>query len=82
MLVLDEPTRGIDVGAKLEVQGLIDELADQGLAVVLISSEMEELVEGADRIVVLHTGSVSRELTGEQVTGAELLAALAGEDGE
>ncbi|QFU86459.1 sugar ABC transporter ATP-binding protein [Amycolatopsis sp. YIM 10] len=82
VFLLDEPTRGIDVGAKLEVQGLIDELADQGLAVVLISSEMEELVEGADRIVVLHTGSVSRELTGEQVTGAELLAALAGEDGE
>ncbi|ASO20881.1 ribose transport system ATP-binding protein [Actinoalloteichus hoggarensis] len=77
VFLLDEPTRGIDVGAKSEVQSLIDELAEQGLAVVLVSSEMEELVEGADRIVVLHDGGVVRELTGEQRTTAALLAALA-----
>ncbi|SCD56139.1 MULTISPECIES: sugar ABC transporter ATP-binding protein [unclassified Streptomyces] len=51
VLLLDEPTRGIDVGAKAEVQGLIDELAGEGLAVLLISSDIEELIEGADRIV-------------------------------
>ncbi|MBK1783136.1 sugar ABC transporter ATP-binding protein [Prauserella cavernicola] len=78
VFLLDEPTRGIDVGAKAEVQALIDDLAGHGLAVVLISSELDELVEGADRILVLHDGSVARELTGEHKTTRELLAALAG----
>jgi monosaccharide-transporting ATPase len=78
VFLLDEPTRGIDVGAKREVQGLIDELAEQGLAVVLVSSEMDELVEGSDRIVVLHDGQVSGELSGDRLTSAELLTALAG----
>jgi galactofuranose transport system ATP-binding protein len=78
VFLLDEPTRGIDVGAKREVQGLIDELAGQGLAVVLVSSEMDELVEGSDRVVVLHDGSVSGELDGDRLTSADLLRALAG----
>jgi ribose transport system ATP-binding protein len=78
VFLLDEPTRGIDVGAKREVQGLIDELAEQGLAVVLVSSEMDELVEGSDRVVVLHDGQVSAELAGDRLTSAALLAALAG----
>ena len=50
VLLLDEPTRGIDVGAKAEIQALVDELAAAGLGVVLISSELEEVVEGADRV--------------------------------
>jgi len=79
VLLLDEPTRGIDVGAKSEVQALIDELAEQGLGVVLISSEMEELVEGADRIVVLRDGHVEGELDGATLSSSELLAALAGD---
>jgi ribose transport system ATP-binding protein len=78
VFLLDEPTRGIDVGAKREVQALIDELAEQGLAVVLVSSEMDELVEGSDRVVVLHDGAVSGELSGDRLTSAELLMALAG----
>jgi ribose transport system ATP-binding protein len=78
VFLLDEPTRGIDVGAKREVQGLIDELAGQGLAVVLVSSEMDELVEGSDRVVVLHDGAVSGELDGDRLTSADLLTALAG----
>ena len=82
VFLLDEPTRGIDVGAKAEVQGLIDELADQGLAVVLISSEMGELVEGADRVVVLRDGAVSGELDGGRLTSSDLLAALAGDIAE
>ena len=60
------------------MQGLVDELAEQGLAVVLVSSEMDELVEGSDRVVVLHDGAVSGELAGERLTTAELLTALAG----
>ncbi|MFJ5213930.1 sugar ABC transporter ATP-binding protein [Streptomyces sp. NPDC088354] len=77
VLLLDEPTRGIDVGAKAEVQALVDELAQEGLAVLLISSDIEELVEGADRLVVLRSGAVAGELTGEQVGEGELLEVLA-----
>jgi ribose transport system ATP-binding protein len=79
IFLLDEPTRGIDVGAKLQVQELIDELARKGLGVVLISSEMEELVEGADRVIVLRDGAVSEEITKRDLTTSSLLAALAGD---
>jgi ribose transport system ATP-binding protein len=82
ILLLDEPTRGIDVGAKAEVQQLIDDLAAEGLAVVLISSDLEELVEGADRIVVLRAGAVVDELTGDDVSETQLMAAVAQHDGE
>jgi galactofuranose transport system ATP-binding protein len=61
LLLLDEPTRGIDVGAKAEIQGLIDELADEGLGVLMISSELEEITEGADRVVVLREGRTVAE---------------------
>jgi ribose transport system ATP-binding protein len=77
VLLLDEPTRGIDVGATAEVQQLIDDLAAEGLGVVLISSDLEELVEGADRIVVLRAGRVVDVLDGEDVDEAHLMAALA-----
>jgi galactofuranose transport system ATP-binding protein len=77
LLLLDEPTRGIDVGAKAEVQGLIDELAAEGLGVVLISSEFEEVVEGSDTVVVLRDGQVVTTLRGDGVTEDALLDALA-----
>jgi galactofuranose transport system ATP-binding protein len=77
VLLLDEPTRGIDVGAKAEVQAVIDELAADGLAVVLISSDLEELIEGSDRVVVLKDGRRVGELTGDEVTEPALLRALA-----
>ncbi|MCT2587837.1 sugar ABC transporter ATP-binding protein [Actinophytocola gossypii] len=77
VLLLDEPTRGIDVGAKAEVQALIDELAKDGLGVVLISSEFDEVVEGSDAIVVLREGKVVTRLEGDNVNEAALLAALA-----
>ncbi|MFD9004074.1 sugar ABC transporter ATP-binding protein [Streptomyces sp. NPDC059582] len=77
VLLLDEPTRGIDVGAKAEVQALIDELADDGLAVLLISSDPEELIEGSDRVIVLKEGVVVRELTGDDVTEDGLMRAIA-----
>jgi monosaccharide-transporting ATPase len=77
ILLLDEPTRGIDVGAKAEVQALIDELAGEGLGVVLVSSDAEELVEGSDRVVVLRDGAVVGHLTGDRVTTEELMASIA-----
>ncbi|GIF19752.1 sugar ABC transporter ATP-binding protein [Paractinoplanes tereljensis] len=77
VLLLDEPTRGIDVGAKAEVQSLIDELAAEGLGVVLVSSDAEELIEGADRVVVLRDGVVVGTLTGAEVTTEDLMATIA-----
>ncbi|MBB4904481.1 sugar ABC transporter ATP-binding protein [Actinophytocola algeriensis] len=79
VLLLDEPTRGIDVGAKAEVQGLVDELAAEGLGVVLISSEFDEVIEGSDSIVVLREGRVVTELHGADVNENTLLSALAEE---
>ncbi|MCY1137504.1 sugar ABC transporter ATP-binding protein [Actinoplanes sp. Pm04-4] len=77
VLLLDEPTRGIDVGAKAEVQSLIDELAAEGLGVVLVSSDAEELVEGSDRVVVLRDGVVVGTLTGDEVTTEDLMSTIA-----
>jgi monosaccharide-transporting ATPase len=78
VLILDEPTRGIDVGAKAEVRVAIDELAAAGLAVLLISSETEELVDGSDRIIVLKEGRVTDVLTGDRLSEDDLVRAIAG----
>lgn len=77
LLILDEPTRGVDVGAKLEIQAIIRDYVDQGFGVVLISSEFEELVEGADRIVVLQDGCSVSELQNPGITENALVKAIA-----
>ena len=77
LLLLDEPTRGIDVGAKGEIQVLIRELADGGVGVLMISSELEEVVEGADRVFVLREGRTVAELSGEEVSEAAVMTAMA-----
>ena len=77
VLLLDEPTRGIDVGAKAEVQGLIAELAEKGLAVVLISSELEEVVEGSDSVVVLRDGAQLGSLLGHDITENAIMDMIA-----
>ncbi len=82
ILLLDEPTRGIDVGAKAEVQALVAELAHQGLGIVLVSSEMEELIGGSSRLVVLQNGTAVAHLDGDHVTEADLMAALSGSGGD
>jgi ribose transport system ATP-binding protein len=78
VLLLDEPTRGIDVGAKAEVQALIAELAEKGMAVVLISSELEEVVEGSDAVVVLRDGAQLGRLVGEDITEDAIMDMIAG----
>ncbi len=77
LLILDEPTRGVDVGAKLEIQAIIRDYVDKGFGVVLISSEFEELVEGADRIVVLQDGYSVTELQNPGITENALVKAIA-----
>ncbi len=77
LLILDEPTRGIDVGAKAEIQRLINELADDGLGVLMISSELEEITEGSDRVVVLRDGRTVAELPHDAITQDRIMDAMA-----
>lgn len=73
VLLLDEPTRGIDVGTKAEIYKLIREAADQGLAILLVSSEMPELLALSDRILVMGEGQIKGELQGEKMTQTNIL---------
>lgn len=77
LLILDEPTRGVDVGAKREIQSIIREKVEQGCAVLLISSEFEELIEGANDIVVMQDGRSVNVLTNPGVTEDRLIHAIA-----
>jgi len=79
LLILDEPTRGIDVGAKAEIQALIRELADQGLGVLMISSELEEITEGADRVFVLSDGRTVADLPHAEASAKAIISAMAHE---
>ena len=81
LLILDEPTRGIDVGAKAEIQALIDELAAEGLGVLMISSEIEEITEGSDRVTVLSDGRTVAELGRDEISQDAVLRAMAHEPG-
>ena len=81
LLILDEPTRGVDVGAKREIQAIIRDSVKKGVGVVLISSEFEEIVEGADRIIVLNEGRIVTELTNPGITEDALVRALAHTEG-
>jgi monosaccharide-transporting ATPase len=76
-LILDEPTRGIDIGAKGEIQSLINELAASGLGVLMISSELEELVEGSSRVVVMRDGRCVAELRGAEISQDRIIHAMA-----
>lgn len=73
IFIFDEPTRGIDVGAKVEIHRLIRQLADQGSAVVMISSEMPEILGMSDRIYVMSAGRMTAELCGEEATPEAIL---------
>jgi ribose transport system ATP-binding protein len=76
-LILDEPTRGIDIGAKGEIQSLINELAEGGLGVLMISSELEELVEGCSRVIVMRDGQRVAELRGSEISQQSIIHAMA-----
>jgi ribose transport system ATP-binding protein len=78
ILIFDEPTRGIDVGAKMEVRGLLEELARQGACIILISSELPEVLGMCDRILVLHEGQVAGTFDAAATSEEEVLHAASG----
>ena len=80
MLILDEPTRGIDVGAKAEVHRIISDLAVGGLAIILISSELPEVLAMADQVIVLHEGRVSGTFARSEATQERVMFAATGQD--
>jgi len=82
VLILDEPTRGVDVGAKADVHRTISHLATQGLAIVLISSELPEVLGMSDRVVVLHEGRVAAVLGRAEATSERIMDAATGVQGE
>ena len=82
VLILDEPTRGIDVGAKAEVHRIISELARSGLAIILISSELPEVLAMADRVIVLHEGRVTGTFARSEATQERVMYAATGQERE
>ena len=82
VLIVDEPTRGIDVGSKSEIHNLLRELAKQGYAVIVISSEMPEVLHVSDRIVAMYHGRIMREFTAAEVTEDGLIQAISGLTGD
>jgi ribose transport system ATP-binding protein len=81
IFILDEPTRGIDVGAKYEIYRLINELAERGASVLLISSEVEELIGMCDRILVMHGGRIQASYVSSEFDRENILRAALGGSG-
>ena len=79
-LILDEPTRGIDIGTKTEIQKLVLDLADQGMAVTFISSEVEEMLRTCSRMAVLRDGEKVGELNEQELSQGNIMKAIAGGD--
>lgn len=73
IIILDEPTRGIDVGAKAEIHAMLRKLCDQGIGVIIISSELPEVVGICDRVIVMHEGRVTGELSGDEITQENII---------
>jgi len=80
VLLLDEPTRGVDVGAKKEIYDLMNKWTEAGISIILITSEMPELLAMSDRIVVMHRGRISARLTRENATQERVLSAAMGRE--
>ena len=73
MLILDEPTRGIDVGAKAEIYAMLDQLVHEGISVVIVSSDMEEIINLSDRTYVMYDGRIMANLTGDEITQENIM---------
>lgn len=79
VLLLDEPTRGVDIGAKQEIYRLMEELAERGVAILFVSSEMEEVLSMSDRILVMHEGRVTGELVGDECSEEAVMRLATGD---
>lgn len=77
LIILDEPTRGIDVGAKAEIEELIQELSKSGISILMISSEIAELERNCDRIIVMREGKVRGELIDQDIHQDKIMEAIA-----
>lgn len=78
MIILDEPTKGIDIGSKAAVHEFMAELAAQGLAVIMVSSEIPEVLGMSDRVIVMREGRIAAEVSGADMTPETLVRAAAG----
>ncbi|MBG9914389.1 sugar ABC transporter ATP-binding protein [Bacillus sonorensis] len=78
VLILDEPTRGVDVGAKREIYQLMNELTDRGVAILMVSSELPEILGMSDRVLVIHEGKLSGELSGHDATQERIMTLATG----
>ena len=82
VLIMDEPTRGIDVGTKYEIYKMMNEMTDQGMAIIMINSDMEELLGMSDRILIIRQGRVAGELSREEATPGTVMSMAVGGNGE
>ena len=78
ILLLDEPTRGIDVGAKQEIYGLMDKLAKKGVSILFVSSEMEEILGMSDRTLVMHEGQITGQLVRDELSEERVMQLATG----
>lgn len=78
VLILDEPTRGVDVGAKREIYQLMNELADRGVAIIMVSSDLPEILGVSDRVIVVHEGNIAGELAREEATEEKIMTLATG----
>ncbi|NLN90686.1 MAG: sugar ABC transporter ATP-binding protein [candidate division WS1 bacterium] len=79
VFLVDEPTRGIDVSAKAEVHALLRDLADQGVAILLVSSELPEVIGASDRVLVMHEGQIAGEVSGAEMTEENIMRLATGQ---
>ena len=77
IIIMDEPTRGIDVGAKSEIHNLLRKLAEEGVGVIIVSSELPEVIGVSDRVIVVHEGKLAGELTESTMITEENIMRLA-----
>ena len=78
IIIMDEPTRGIDVGAKRDIYDLMNELTSQGVAIIMVSSELPEVIGMSDRILVIHEGKIAGELDHEEATQEKIITLATG----